>query len=178
MAEVVLYIASSLDGYIADHAGGVGWLERFNQAGEDYGYGAFLDGVGTLLMGARTYHQVRGFGDWPYPGKRTIVFTHGWLGPDAPDGVEAFGGDPGALLGRVRDAAGDIWLVGGSDLIGQFMAIDGIDEYRIFLMPVLLGTGIPLFAPGIPGLNLSLEQVRSFTHGVVELTYRPEQKAC
>jgi dihydrofolate reductase len=173
MAEVILYIASSLDGYIADHAGGVDWLERFNQAGEDYGYGAFLEGIGTLLMGARTYHQVRGFGDWPYHGKRTIVFTHAEVDPGAPGGVEVYSGDPGVLLERFRDDAGDIWLVGGSDLISQFLAIDGIDEFRIFLMPIMLGDGVPLFPSGFPTVNLALEVVKPFADGVVELRYRP-----
>jgi dihydrofolate reductase len=177
MAEVILYIASSLDGYIADRAGRVDWLEPFNQAGEDYGYSAFLDGVGTLLMGARTYRQVRGFGDWPYHGKRTIVFSHHEVGLDAPDGIEVHRGDPGPLLERLLGPSDmDIWLVGGCELIAQFVAIDAIDEYRIFLMPVILGSGIPLFTPGNPARDLQLEHVRSYVNGVVELRYGSDGK--
>jgi dihydrofolate reductase len=178
MADVILYIASSLDGYIADHTGGVEWLDRFNQVGEDYGYGVFLEGVGTLLMGARTYRQVRGFGDWPYRGKRTIVFTHGDVGSDAPNGAVAYSGDLASLLERLRaNTSQDIWLVGGSELIAQAMAINAIDEYRIFTMPILLKDGVPLFGPGITAVNLDLKEVNSFRSGAVELRYRSVRQA-
>lgn len=178
MADVILYIASSLDGYIADREGGVKWLESFNQTGEDYGYRSFLEGISTLLMGAHTYHQVRGFGDWPYRAKSTIVFTHGGVGAGASAGVEAYSGAPEALLKRIQqETSKDIWLVGGGELIARFAAIDAIDEYRIFLMPVLLGAGVPLFAPGIPAANLDLNEVNSFRNGVVELRYQSVREA-
>jgi len=174
MTEIILYIASSLDGYIADRDGGVSWLEPFNQAGGDYGYAEFLEQIRTLLMGGRTYRQVLDFGEWPYPGKRTIVLTHQGLGEVVPAGVESYSGEAASLLNGIRAASqGDVWLVGGGDLIAQLIRIDAIDEYRIFIMPVLLGAGVPLFPSGIPALQVDLETIKRFDSGVVELRYRP-----
>ena len=74
MALRQLYIAQSLDGYIADADGGVGWLEAAG-GGEDYGYDAFFRGVGALAMGAATYEQLLSWGVWPYADVPTWVFT-------------------------------------------------------------------------------------------------------
>ena len=75
MSEVVYYIAASLDGYIADADGGVGWLEAFNQPDEDYGYGAFYRTLSAVISGRRTYEQALGFGEWPYEGVTTVVIS-------------------------------------------------------------------------------------------------------
>src|SRR3712207_517414 len=80
MPEVKLFIATSLDGFIADRDGGVDWLF----ADGDYGYAAFFDSIETLIMGRRTYEQVLGFGEWPYGEKPTYVFTRGAPGGDHP----------------------------------------------------------------------------------------------
>ena len=77
MPQITLYIAASVDGYIADAAGGVGWLPSGDGGGDDYGYAGFYAGVYAIVMGRRTYEQVRGFGvPWPYPGKPAYVFTN------------------------------------------------------------------------------------------------------
>ena len=77
MPTIILYIAVSVDGYIADADGGVGWLPSGDGGGDDYGYAGFYAGVDAIVMGRRTYEQVRGFGvAWPYPGKPAYVFTN------------------------------------------------------------------------------------------------------
>ena len=73
--KIVLYIAKSLDGFIARKNGSVDWLDKFNETGEDYGYKKFLDTVDTLIMGNTTYKQVLGFGEFPYKGKDCYVFS-------------------------------------------------------------------------------------------------------
>ena len=75
MGELILYIAASLDGFIAGKGGDISWLDRFQDEQEDYGYGALLKRIGTLIMGGKTYRQVLGFGPWPYSGIRTYVVS-------------------------------------------------------------------------------------------------------
>ena len=169
---IVLYIAASVDGFIADAGGGVGWLPHADGGG--YGYGEFYAGVGAVVMGRRTYEQVLGFGEWPYAGKPAYVFTN--RPPDAgPAGVEFVRTDAAGFAARVASChSGVVWLVGGADLAGQFRREGLIDEYRVFVIPVILGEGIPLFGGGGGGATaLRLEAAQTWDGGVVELRYRP-----
>ncbi len=174
MSKVVLYIAASVDGYIADKDGGVGWLEAFQQEGEDYGYAAFSATVGAVIMGTATYEQVLTFGPWPYTGMETHIFTHQTGLPRPDESVHFYSGEPGDL---VRDLKGriekDIWLVGGGKLVTGFANANLIDEYRVFTMPLLLGDGIPLYHPFEPGFHLKLIDHHVYPDGVVMLRYQP-----
>ena len=171
MARVVYYVAASLDGFIADASGGVGWLP--DGGSDDYGYAEFYAGVDALVMGRRTYDQVIGFGEWPYPGKATYVFTHS-PPPEGPDGVRFFLGTTQEFIRDVAaQYAGMVWLVGGGDLADQFRQAGIIDEYQVFVIPIVLGQGVPLFGgPGSPTL-LELESAQTYADGVVQLRYRP-----
>ena len=75
MPHIVLYIATSVDGYIATADGSVDWLSEVNDSDEDYGYDQFYAGVDALVMGSKTYEQVLTFGDWPYPDKPVYVMS-------------------------------------------------------------------------------------------------------
>ena len=97
MPQTTLYIAASVDGYIADANGGVTWLPSGDSNGNDYGYAAFYASVDALLMGRRTYDQVLTFGEWPYPGKPAYVFTR-HPPAAAPPGVEFVSADPAGFL--------------------------------------------------------------------------------
>ena len=174
MGEVILYIATSLDGYIADEEGGVGWLERYEAGDDDYGYAALLERVGTAIMGGRTYRQVLGFGPWPYTALTTFVVTRQLLLDPPARSVHAFQGDVRELVDRIRaESDEDIWLVGGADLVSQFADKGLIDEYILFVMPILLGRGIPLFQDIHRRHLLELDRAASHASGVVELCYRP-----
>ncbi len=165
------YLAASLDGYIADAEGGVDWLEEFQSY--DFGFDAFLAEIGTVVMGRATYDQVMGFGgDWPYAGKRALVLTHRPLG-DAPEGVEACQGDIPALLERLRAAeGGDVWIVGGATTQKAFLDAGGLDRLELFLIPVLLGDGVPLWPKGGPVRKLLLRKSESLPGGMIRLDYR------
>jgi dihydrofolate reductase len=170
MPEVKLFIATSLDGFIADRDGGVDWLF----ADGDYGYAAFFDSVETLIMGRRTYEQVLGFGEWPYGEKPTYVFTRGAPGGDHPH-VRFVSGDAGALVEELRGrSSGDMWLVGGAALVSAFRELHLIDEYILSVHPVLLGDGIPLFERPLPRESLRLREELSFESGLVQLRYAVE----
>ncbi len=167
MPEVRLFIATSLDGFIADRDGGVDWL--FTDG--DYGYTDFFDAIETLIMGRRTYEQVLGFGEWPYGEKPTYVFTRSAPGGDHPH-AEFVSGDAGTLVEELRQSSsGDIWLVGGAALVSTFRELRLIDEYILSVHPVLLGDGIPLFERPLPRESLRLGEERAFESGLVQLRY-------
>ncbi|MCU0890072.1 MAG: dihydrofolate reductase family protein [Rubritepida sp.] len=167
----VAYIAASLDGFIATAEGGVGWLDAFQD--EDFGFEAFLGGITTLAMGRVTYDQVRGFGVWPYGTRRCHVVTSRPLEADAPVGVEAWAPEElPELAARLAASEPPAWVVGGGRLIGTLLAAGSIRELDLFVMPVLLGAGVPLFAGAHPAAALELVETRSWPSGAVRLRYR------
>lgn len=170
MAKIVGYMAVSLDGYIADANGGVGWLDEFQTA--DTGYDAFIAGIRTVVLGRTTYDQVRDFG-WPYDGRRGLVVTSRALGP-APDGVMAWEKGIAALVEHLRALSdGDVWVVGGARLQQAMLEADAIDRLDLFVMPVTLGAGVPLFPASEHRLNFALEEVSRLPADMVRVTYRP-----
>ena len=123
-------------------------------------------------MGSKTYEQSLSFGAWPYPGVSTYVFTR--RGLQAPPGqpVHFVSGAVGPVLDQVRASAKKaIWLVGGGTLVSQFRQAGLIDEYLIYVHPILLGDGVPLFAAGLPEQRLRLLATRSYGSGLALLHY-------
>jgi len=166
MRKVILYIAASLDGYIARQDGSIDWLPD-PTADFDYGYDELLGRIDTVLMGRTTYEQVRGFGDYPYAGMQGIVFSRKRAG-ELDEYVRFTDEDPAELIGKLRREEGKhLWLVGGGELIASFLDHDLVDEFHIFTVPVLLGKGIPLFDGPYPELALRLEDVTSWPTGLV-----------
>jgi dihydrofolate reductase len=171
---VVYYVACSLDGFIADADGGVGWLDEFQSADGDYGYSDFLAGVGDVVMGRRTYEQMLGF-DGPYPYARQA----GWvLSSDATlarahESVTVWDGSARDLVTRLKGAEADgiVWLVGGGSLAGSLFDAGLVDELRMFVMPVTLGEGVPVLGVSHGTRRLGLAEVRDWPGGVVELRY-------
>lgn len=173
MRNIVLYIAMSLDGYIADEAGGGAWLEGDGSAPDAPGsWPAFYEGVGDILMGRATYQQVAtelAPGAWPYQGKRVWVFTHRPAPPHP--GVSFTGQAPAALAAGLKARpGGDIWVCGGASLAGQLAGAGLIDRYHISVIPALLGRGVPLFPPGGAPAALRLVSTRQY-NGIVDLVY-------
>lgn len=163
-----VWIAVSADGFVADSAGGVDWLASFDS--RDFGFDAFVEGIGALIHGRKTYDQVLGFGEWPYGARRTFVLTRG-TPPDSPH-LGGFDSEPARLLDRAREAAGgkDIWLDGGPGAIAAFLDSGLIDSFEAFALPMVLGRGVPLFASGRPR-KLRAVRAESFANGAARLTY-------
>lgn len=169
MPRLVYYVASSLDGYIADENGGVDWLPEPGD-GDDFGYGDFYAGVDALLMGRRTYDQVMGWGAWPYEGKPCRVLTRRPL-EDPPDGVEAISGNAYDVREHFLAAGFETtWLVGGAELAELFRQEGMIDEWIVHIVPRTIGGGVPLF--GGPEENLEITDVRALGRGTVEMRMR------
>jgi dihydrofolate reductase len=174
MRKVICYIAISLDGKIADAQGGVEWLEQLpNPEGTDYGYAEFLKPIDTTIMGNSTYKQVRSFpGEFAYKHLRNFVLTK-----SADGGRDEFAefisaDDVAELIGNLKSQPGkDIWLIGGGKANALFLNQGLLDELRVFVMPIVLGDGIPLFAPETQKKEISLINNRVYSSGVVELIY-------
>lgn len=172
--EIVYYVASSLDGFIATADGGVDWLTPFHSDTEDYGFAEFNRSVDGLLMGSRTYEFALEQPAWPAPDQPSWVFTRRSL-PLAHPSVTLTPDDPISVT-RALTARGlkRVWLMGGGALAGSFERQRLISDYRISVIPVLLGKGIPLFAGTSAGQRrLRLIATQPYSTGVVQLTYRP-----
>lgn len=158
------FIATSLDGYIAGPGEDIGWL--FTD--QEYGYPEFIAGVDTLLMGRKTYEACRSFGEWPYPGLRTVVFSRSELAPDPNIEVER---RPIAdVVAALRALPGkDLWLVGGAALLSAAIEADLVDAYTVSIHPILLGGGTPLVVPGTRASSLRLHASRTYETGLVQV---------
>ena len=140
MRKIILFIASSLDGYIAKNDGNVDWLPVSGSSG----YDDFYKSIDTVIMGKTTYDQILTFGAYPYPDKKSYVFTRN--SDHKKDGDIQFVNDVEKLTKNILSNPGmNIWLVGGSKIISNFMNLGFIDEIIITIIPTVLGNGIPLF---------------------------------
>jgi dihydrofolate reductase len=178
MPEIIYSVASSLDAYIATADGGVDWLTRFHSAGEDHGAGELQASVDALLLGSRTYEFALGLGHWPAPDKPSWVFTHRKLRVLHPN-ITLTSESPTAVV-QLLDARGvrRAWLMGGGQLAASFHGAGLISRYVISVFPVLLGSGVPLFAPHSSGEDsLRLIEAKPFPSGIVQLTYDLANKA-
>jgi dihydrofolate reductase len=174
MSKVVLYIATSLDGFIARPDGNLDWLDSVpNPETGDYGYTELIDSIDTIIMGRRTYDKVIGFGvDWPYNGLPTyIVTTEPGLKIQSPDTFILTGNIKDAVSGVKKKAKKDIWLAGGGQLVTSFINNDLLDKMIITIIPKLIGEGIPLFAGKPAETDWKLIKTEPFDTGLVNLTY-------
>ena len=173
--KLVLYIAVSLDGYIADEHGGVSWLDSATEPVGDGGYAAFLERIDTVILGRRTYDQIvteLSPEEWVYHGLQSIVLTHR---PCADTEEITFTCEEASSLAkRLKAQPGkDIWICGGAAVAGQFMERGLVDEYYLTVLPVLLGAGIRLFGGGI-FQTLSLAESRT-EGGMLVCRYHPKE---
>jgi dihydrofolate reductase len=166
MRQLVLYIATSLDGYIARPSGDVDWL----YTDQDYGYSEFFASVEMVLMGRKTYDQILAFGKYPYTGTRGFVYSRTPRHPDA--NVTFISSDVASFVSELKSGPGGrIWLVGGSEMVAECLRHDLIDEFMVFIHPVILGAGIPLFTSGLPECPLQFVAAETYSSGLVQVCY-------
>ena len=167
-----VYIAVSVDGYVASTDGGVAWLDPFQA--ESYGYGDFIQQIDAIVIGRATFDQTLEFGDWPYHGKSTYVLTSRPIEAPPPQTIPWQDG-AAKLVEHLRGMfpQRDIWLLGGPMTIHAFRELGAVDAYELYVMPVLLGDGIPLFQASDSTTRLRLTDHHAFADGVVKLVYEP-----
>ncbi len=171
MGQIKLYIACSIDGKIARKDGSVDWLPE-PENGEDYGYGEFYSSIDSLIMGYGTYETCISLGDWPYKGKASFVYSRDGS-KKVIDDAQLITHNPIAHAHQLKENTdGDIWLVGGGNLIQQFHDAGLIDEYIIAFIPVILGAGIELFPNLQKEEKLTLVRHRIYQDGLALMEYK------
>ena len=167
-----VFIATSLDGFIARTDGGLDWLPV--DGGEPHGYDEFMSTVDAIVMGRNTFETVLGFGSWPYEQKPVVVLSHSLRELRAPNGAvcELMDGSPTEIVRRLADRGWKHLYIDGGVTVRGFLESGLIQELTITKVPVLLGQGIPLF--GRLGQDIRLEHVATQTYpsGLVKSHYR------
>lgn len=173
MRKTVLFIAVSLDGYIADPDGKVDWLEGEDKTADSGNtYEEFIKDIDTVIMGYKTYNQIiteLSPDKWAYEGLKSYVITHREL--KSSEDIEFTNLSPCLLIKKLREEAGkDIWICGGADIARQLIRENLIDKYYITIIPTILGSGIPLFGETQNEIKLRLIETKS-CNGMVDLVY-------
>ncbi len=173
MRKVVLFIANSLDGYIADRENGVAWLTGDGSDSDNMGsYPTFIESIDTVILGYSTYNQIvteLSPDNWVYAGKTTYVLTSRDIKSDN-DEIIITNGDLGDLIRELKQQDGkDIWICGGANIANQLIEQNLIDIYHIAVIPIILGGGIKLFTAD-KTIPLKLKSTESY-NGMVDLVY-------
>jgi dihydrofolate reductase len=170
--KVKLFIASSLDGYIARKDGSIDWL----YSDDDYGFAQFYDLVDTILMGRRTYDKASELapGGYHHKDKKSYVFTQTASGRkrEKDQNVHFIANVIEFAKELIRSPGKDIWLVGGADIISIFLNAELLDEIILSIHPIILGNGIPLFKNLQGQTNLKLIKSIPYENGLMQLYYK------
>lgn len=178
--KVSVYIATTLDGFIARENGELDWLpgsEGEVESGfenEDYGFSAFLESVDVLVMGRNTFEFVLSTGQWPYGKKRIIVLssTLSKIPNEIPDTVELKSCSSRDLYLELKETGADHVYVDGGIAIQGFLKARLVDEIIITKIPVLIGKGISLFGPLEKDMKLIHIKTKSFKNGFIQSKYK------
>ena len=175
-----VFIATSLDGFIARLDGSIDWLNEANAVvpeGEDCGIVEFMSSVDGLVMGRNSFEKVLSFGEWPYGEIRVVVLSR--KGVDIPDKIKnrvsTSSEDPKSLVKRLAAEGMKQLYVDGGKTIQSFLSAGLIDEITITSIPVLLGTGLPLFGPLKKDIKLKHVSTNAYPFGFVQNRYCVEK---
>jgi dihydrofolate reductase len=148
--KLCLFIAMSLDGYIAKPDGDISFLDEMNQEDEDYGYSAYMETIDTIILGRKTYDKIRSMGvENPYGNRDVYVLTR--TQREKSGKTIFYSADLKELAMTLKSKTGkNIYCDGGAEIVQQLLNMDLIDEMTISIVPVILGSGIRLFSESIP----------------------------
>lgn len=174
MRKLIIYIASSLDGYIAQPNDDLSFLKLVEKEGEDYGYAEFTSTIDTIILGRKTYDWVlREVGSSHYDNGDRDVYVITRTERPSSGRTTFFTGDLIEFVQQLKTKEGkDLYCDGGAELITELLKNDLIDEYIISIVPVLLGGGTRLFKDGRPEQQLELLSTKAFETGLTQLHYR------
>lgn len=168
--KISVYLATSLDGYIAREDGGLDWLDSIpTTPDEDYGFREFMDSVDVLVMGRNTYEVVSSFGEWPYHGKRVMIISRSL--ESVREEAELYSGEIEPLMEQLHDEGVRHVYVDGGITACKFFEKGFVDQLTITLIPTILGAGIRLFSPMKREQSCSLISSKSYPNGLVQLRY-------
>lgn len=172
---VVLGLGISLDGYIARPDGAVDFLFM----PKDYSMAPFFKTLDAAILGRKTYEVAQKMGGGGFSSFKLEYYVMSrTLPPGERDGLIFTAEPPAQLVSRLRKKKGkDIWLMGGGEVARAFLVDDLVDELYLGVVPVLLGSGLPLFPPGFPQRNFTLVENKTFSKGLISLKYRRTRSA-
>ena len=169
--KISMYAAISIDGFIARADGSIDWLGSVEETVNDFDYQEFYASVDALVMGGKTYRQLASSNDWLYAEKPVWVYSRDAFAPVIPN-VFRTEESPVEFAGRLQSEGKEhLWVVGGGDINSMFLRENLIDDMRIFVIPLALGAGIPLFAPIVPEQRWNLTATRQWKGGIIEMQY-------
>lgn len=170
MRKIILNVAVSLDGYIEGPQGEYDWCF----ADQDYGLSELLQRVDALVMGRKTYEVLQAQEEYTFPELKRYVFSRTLHA--APKNVTVLSGDVKAAIATIKSEAGkDIWLFGGADLTASLLNEGLVDELMLAVHPIILGSGKPLFGGIHERKYLQLQDTKTYSTGLVSLTYTVKQ---
>ena len=173
MRKIILYIASSIDGYIARKDGSTDWLTNYPILENfDYGYSGFYESIDTIIMGHNSYKSVLDMSEECfYPEKISYVITN--YPESDKENIRFISGNIVDIIARLKQDEGrDIWLFGGSQIIALLLNYNLVDEMIVTYIPVIIGNGIPLFSDTLKESQWRLIENNTFENGVYQIVYR------
>jgi len=169
--KVILYIASSLDGYIAKPNDDLSFLSRIQKDGQDYGYAEFIENVDTVILGRKTYDWImKQVKEFPHAQLDSYIITRT---PKQDIGkIKFYTGNLKELVLRLKQEKGkNIFIDGGAEIVNELLKEKLINKFYLSIVPILLGDGIRLFKNGLPEQNLRLISSKQFETGLIQLQY-------
>lgn len=170
--QLILYIAMSLDGYIAKPNDDLSFLSIVAKEGEDYGYTDFVSTIDTVILGRKTYDWVmKQIGEFPHADKNAYIITR-TARPTIGKTI-FYTGDLTDLVRKLKSENGkNIFCDGGAEIVNELLKNDLLDEIIISVIPILVGNGTRLFKDGRPEQKLKLINVKTFETGLTQLHYK------
>lgn len=167
--KITVYIATSIDGFIAREDGGLDWLDRVGGYDNDYGFAELVGSIDGAVMGRKTYEVASTVQDWPYKGKRVIVLSK-TLEAVRPD-AELYSGEVEDLARKLHaEGVRHVWVDGGAT-IGQFLRAGLVDRMILSVIPVILGSGVSLFGRLGKEVDCKLVSAQGYPSGLVQMCY-------
>ena len=174
MRILSIYIATSLDGYIAKPDDDLGFLKSVEKEGEDYGYASFTSTIDTIILGRKTYDWVlKEIGSSHYDNGERKVYVITRTEKPSTGKTTFYTGDLTELVQHLKNEKGKgIYCDGGAEIVNELLKSDLIDEFIISVIPILLGSGTRLFQDSRPEQQLELVNTKTFDTGLTQLHYR------
>ncbi|RNL67458.1 dihydrofolate reductase [Sinomicrobium pectinilyticum] len=178
MRKLSLFIATSLDGYIAKPNDDLSFLKLVEKEGEDYGYENFIHTIDTLIIGRKTYDYVlKEIGSSHYDNGKRNVFVITRTEKPSIGKTTFYTGNLTELVQRLKSESGkNIYCDGGAEIVNELLKSDLIDEFIISIVPILIGNGTRLFKDGRPEQYLELVNSKRFDTGLMQLHYKRKRK--
>jgi len=173
MRKLSLFIAVSLDGYIAKPNDDLSFLRLVEKEGEDYGYAEFTANIDTIIIGRKTYDYVlKEIGSSHYDNGKRDVFVITRTSRPSTGRTTFYTGNLTELVQQLKSDSGkNIYCDGGAEIINELLQYDLIDEFIVSVIPILLGNGTRLFKDGRPEQQLQLVSSETFDTGLTQFHY-------